>query len=173
MNLGLIPSSEESWPVACQVLNPTTGGILHIHMNVDSTKNTWTHDCTKPNGYGNCSDKNVSHSAENNSDEERKMLHSSPVLSNPNKDRDYSDSLTKQPLEIKLKSEDKFVKKVKLKSEWQMWAIETREKIKELLQTAHGKSWLLNILHIEHVKSYAPHVDHVVLDLECRPVEQY
>uniref|UniRef100_A0A8C6B9L3 TYW2 N-terminal domain-containing protein n=1 Tax=Monodon monoceros TaxID=40151 RepID=A0A8C6B9L3_MONMO len=33
----------------------------------------------------------------------------------------------------------------------------------------YGKPWKTQILHIQPVKSYAPHVDHIVLDLECRP----
>uniref|UniRef100_A0A8B9D696 TYW2 N-terminal domain-containing protein n=1 Tax=Anser cygnoides TaxID=8845 RepID=A0A8B9D696_ANSCY len=33
----------------------------------------------------------------------------------------------------------------------------------------HGQPWRTSILHIEAVKSYAPHVHHIVLDLECRP----
>lgn len=37
MNLGLLPSSEECWPVACASLKTATGGWLHIHGNV-STK---------------------------------------------------------------------------------------------------------------------------------------
>uniref|UniRef100_A0A671F770 TYW2 N-terminal domain-containing protein n=1 Tax=Rhinolophus ferrumequinum TaxID=59479 RepID=A0A671F770_RHIFE len=37
------------------------------------------------------------------------------------------------------------------------------------LQQVHGKAWKTQILHIQPVKSYAPHVDHIVLDLECRP----
>ena len=36
VNLGLIPSSEAGWPVACMALKPCTGGILHIHENVTS-----------------------------------------------------------------------------------------------------------------------------------------
>ncbi|KAL0175926.1 hypothetical protein M9458_028256, partial [Cirrhinus mrigala] len=34
VNLGLIPSSEEGWPVACRLLKRDTGGTLHIHQNV-------------------------------------------------------------------------------------------------------------------------------------------
>ncbi|CAH1239705.1 TRMT12 [Branchiostoma lanceolatum] len=34
VNLGLIPSSRDGWPVACAALRPTTGGILHIHENI-------------------------------------------------------------------------------------------------------------------------------------------
>uniref|UniRef100_A0A673GJA8 TYW2 N-terminal domain-containing protein n=1 Tax=Sinocyclocheilus rhinocerous TaxID=307959 RepID=A0A673GJA8_9TELE len=29
--------------------------------------------------------------------------------------------------------------------------------------------WKTNIKHIEHVKTYIPHISHVVLDLECKP----
>ncbi|RMB97829.1 hypothetical protein DUI87_25686 [Hirundo rustica rustica] len=36
VNLGLIPSSEEGWPVACRVLKKHTGGVLHIHHNVET-----------------------------------------------------------------------------------------------------------------------------------------
>ena len=35
VNLGLIPSSEPSWRTACCALKKETGGVLHIHANVD------------------------------------------------------------------------------------------------------------------------------------------
>lgn len=35
VNLGLIPSSEPSWPTACRALRVNSGGMLHIHGNVD------------------------------------------------------------------------------------------------------------------------------------------
>lgn len=35
VNLGLIPSSEPSWEVACAALKKTVGGTLHVHGNVD------------------------------------------------------------------------------------------------------------------------------------------
>ncbi len=36
---------------------------------------------------------------------------------------------------------------------------------------SHGNEprWSVSVEHIEHVKSYAPHVYHVVIDIECRP----
>ena len=40
INLGLIPSSEESWPTAVNALKIETGGFLHIHGNVDIKKTT-------------------------------------------------------------------------------------------------------------------------------------
>ncbi|MGE9575425.1 hypothetical protein ACQP3C_30790, partial [Escherichia coli] len=36
VNLGLLPSSEAGWPVACRVLRKDAGGILHIHQHVES-----------------------------------------------------------------------------------------------------------------------------------------
>ncbi|OQV12634.1 putative tRNA wybutosine-synthesizing protein 2-like protein [Hypsibius exemplaris] len=36
--LGLIPSSEISWATACRCLKPDTGGVLHVHANVDVPK---------------------------------------------------------------------------------------------------------------------------------------
>ncbi|CAH1786073.1 unnamed protein product, partial [Owenia fusiformis] len=36
VNLGLIPSSEQGWEIACAALKPHSGGILHVHNNVTS-----------------------------------------------------------------------------------------------------------------------------------------
>ncbi len=38
--MGLIPSSEPGWPVACAALKPLTGGMLHIHQNVSDMSDT-------------------------------------------------------------------------------------------------------------------------------------
>lgn len=45
-NLGLIPSSEASWPVACRALR-RVGGRLHLHGIANQTKEThqqWSED---------------------------------------------------------------------------------------------------------------------------------
>ncbi|XP_043983826.1 tRNA wybutosine-synthesizing protein 2 homolog [Gambusia affinis] len=113
VNLGLIPSSEEGWPVACRLLKKTTGGILHIHQNVTSPL---------PNAAaaGDAAPQNVS-----------------------------------------AKNADREV--------WRAWAGDTANRITSLFMDLTGASWEINIQHIQHVKSYAPHVHHVVLDLDCRP----
>lgn len=41
--------------------------------------------------------------------------------------------------------------------------------IKDIFFSLYSQDWTVSVLHIERVKSYAPHVYHVVLDLECRP----
>ncbi|XP_041845952.1 tRNA wybutosine-synthesizing protein 2 homolog [Melanotaenia boesemani] len=111
VNLGLIPSSEDGWPVACRLLKRSTGGILHIHQNVTS-----------------------------------------PIQSTAANDPNQRLSGKKADREA-----------------WQAWANETANHIVSLLRDLTGALWVTNIQHIEHVKSYAPHVHHVVLDLECRP----
>jgi tRNA wybutosine-synthesizing protein 2 len=69
-----------------------------------------------------------------------------------------------------------------LKSEWIDWALYAQEEIKRLLNLRDEKytqinnmifhnqnRWLVTIEHIEYVKSYGPRVDHLVIDLKCKP----
>ncbi|XP_018426951.1 PREDICTED: tRNA wybutosine-synthesizing protein 2 homolog [Nanorana parkeri] len=53
---------------------------------------------------------------------------------------------------------------------WRKWAESAEIKIKAMLAEVHGTPWQTQILQVKKVKSYAPHVDHVVLDLDCRPL---
>ncbi|XP_054647270.1 tRNA wybutosine-synthesizing protein 2 homolog [Dunckerocampus dactyliophorus] len=111
VNLGLIPSSEDGWPVACRLLKKTTGGILHIHQNVKSPSAGQITDDTGHGAHGKRADREV----------------------------------------------------------WRAWAADAANCIGSLLKELTCTEWRTTIQHIEHVKSYAPHVHHVVLDLECRP----
>lgn len=88
--LGLLPSSEEGWPLAAIALNPTTGGILHVHENV-----------------------------------------------NDDKIEQFSEYLLKS-LEMAFRKE--------------------------------GKYFNFKIIKTEKVKSYAPHVLHIVFDVLCLPI---
>ncbi|XP_037636344.1 tRNA wybutosine-synthesizing protein 2 homolog [Sebastes umbrosus] len=115
VNLGLIPSSEDGWPVACRLLKRTTGGILHIHQNVTSAL---------PNTAA-------------------------------------APAINEATQRVSGKKADR--------EAWQAWADDTAHRIASLLKDITGAAWTTNIQHIEHVKSYAPHVHHVVLDLDCRP----
>ncbi|XP_067103450.1 tRNA wybutosine-synthesizing protein 2 homolog [Osmerus mordax] len=116
VNLGLIPSSQDSWPVACRLLKRKTGGVLHIHHNV-----------TSPPHKTGC-------------------------------ESSFIATVERAP-----KTRDKKV--------WQAWADETAIQISTLLQDITVEPWRTSVQHIEHVKSYAPHVHHIVLDLECRPLQ--
>ncbi|XP_074690873.1 tRNA wybutosine-synthesizing protein 2 homolog isoform X4 [Strix aluco] len=125
VNLGLIPSSEEGWPVACRVLKKDTGGVLHIHHNVESL----------------------------------------PAPAPPQLQAERG------PPEAQHPTEDcgKGTPGVRIRPEWQRWAEAVAARIQGLLAELHGQLWHTSILHIQAVKSYAPHVHHLVLDLECRP----
>ncbi|NXU82878.1 TYW2 protein, partial [Xiphorhynchus elegans] len=125
VNLGLIPSSEEGWPVACRVLKKDTGGVLHIHHNVE-TPPAPTPVLLAERG--------------------------SPEVQHPTEDT------------------GKETVGARVRPEWQRWAEATATRIQGLLAELHGRPWCTSILHVEAVKSYAPHVHHLVLDLECRPV---
>lgn len=62
----------------------------------------------------------------------------------------------------------------KVKQEWLDWAKYVAQTILAHLRKSHGKQeWNVQVRHIEHVKSYAPHIDHVVLDVECCPSSDY
>lgn len=54
-------------------------------------------------------------------------------------------------------------------SDWQDWTNYTMLKIGDLLKEVKSNEWDVKFVHLEHVKSYAPHVDHLVLDLHCTP----
>ncbi|NXX17612.1 TYW2 protein, partial [Podargus strigoides] len=135
VNLGLIPSSEEGWPVACRVLKKDTGGVLHIHHNVE------TRPAPAPL-------QTLVLRAERGSPE-----------------GDGSDGEAQHPVE----DSGKEALGARVRPEWQRWAEATAARIGGLLAELHGQPWHTSILHIEAVKSYAPHVHHLVLDLECRP----
>ncbi|NWV73908.1 TYW2 protein, partial [Dasyornis broadbenti] len=135
VNLGLIPSSEEGWPVACRVLKKDTGGVLHIHHNVE----------TPPTPA---------------------PLQTPVLLAEWG-----SPEAAGSGGEMQHPTEDggKETPGARLRPEWQRWAEATATRIRGLLAELHERPWRTSILHIEAVKSYAPHVHHLVLDLECRP----
>ncbi|KFU89308.1 tRNA wybutosine-synthesizing protein 2, partial [Chaetura pelagica] len=132
VNLGLIPSSEEGWPVACRVLKKGTGGVLHIHHNVET------------------------------------LPAQTPVL--PAKQGSPEGANSDGEVQPPAKDSGKEMLGARIRPEWQRWAEATAARIRGLLAELHGQPWCTSILHIEVVKSYAPHVHHLVLDLECRPV---
>ncbi len=52
---------------------------------------------------------------------------------------------------------------------WRTWCLETAQEILHIITGLNHKKWYLTLDHLEHVKSFAPHVDHLVLDLRCVP----
>ncbi|XP_039186413.1 tRNA wybutosine-synthesizing protein 2 homolog [Crotalus tigris] len=146
VNLGLIPTSEGGWPVACQVLRKDVGGVLHLHQNVETFPGKALELSQQPEQ--NQSPKQGPSQAVSRGQENQVALEDHDALPNVGQSSTTS-----------------------AKQEWQRWAEVTATRIQALLQDLDKKRWKTQILHIEHVKSYAPHVDHLVLDLDCRPLE--
>ena len=126
MNVGLIPSSEEGWLAACDALNKTTGGWLHIHGNV--TTNTSERAATQ----------------DTTTDCWQQFERYYHVLSL------------------------KCIQCVSV-TDWISYVVEQVLKFLEKASCALSRAWVVEVRHVEHVKSYAPHISHLVLDLECRP----
>ncbi len=117
MNVGLIPSSEEGWPVACDALKVSTGGWLHIHGNVTTNTELATQDTT--------------------SDRWQQFERYSHLMS---------------------------LKRLRCIS-----VVNWIDYVVEQVSASLCQTWVVRVRHVEHVKSYAPHISHLVLDLECRP----
>lgn len=274
VNLGLIPSSEDGWPVACRVLKPT-GGVLHIHGNVNSRTSAGekllgcpgavagrlsqvsldkggrgeslhqdyspegaTAQGTQPGRAASLSN-SVWQGAETavlgTSGEENVAVcpeHSIPPAV-PGACRDSEDSLPAESGENQRKlgsdcvpisesghpschfsaatepvsagaeacgntetssrpsscgkhssacpqsATDELPQTDSLlwddappcsKTEaWRRWGESVCQSLKRLLEEEHGGCWLATVMHIEPVKSYAPHVHHLVLDVLCTP----
>ncbi|XP_070615962.1 tRNA wybutosine-synthesizing protein 2 homolog [Erythrolamprus reginae] len=145
VNLGLIPTSEEGWPVACRVLRKDVGGVLHIHQNVEAFPGKALKLSQQPE--------------ENQSPEQG----ATQTICCGQEDR-----VTLKDHNVLQNVGQSFL--VSSKPEWQGWAEVTATRIQNLLQDLDRKPWKTQISHLEHVKSYAPHVDHLVLDLDCRPL---
>ncbi|XP_077163991.1 tRNA wybutosine-synthesizing protein 2 homolog isoform X2 [Paroedura picta] len=136
VNLGLLPTSEDGWPVACRVLRKDMGGILHIHQNVVS----FPGKALQP-GQG----------------------HQLPAS------KEQMDKGVLGGKDTVLGAGGRALCPA-AQTAWRKWAEAAETQIRKLLEQLNGKPWRTNILHIELVKSYAPHVHHVVLDLDCRPL---
>ncbi|XP_050408251.2 tRNA wybutosine-synthesizing protein 2 homolog isoform X2 [Patella vulgata] len=164
VNLGLIPSSEHGWLVACVALKQKTGGILHIHSNVTSNK----------------SERNKMNGSKNSSDEiSKEKCDKDTATEVPHKSCSYSNSQTRiNSCDVSVNygtnscNETNQMTKTINYCSWSEWAECVSIKIRQLLINYHQCDWTCSIKHIENVKSYAPHVNHLVLDLECRPDTQ-
>lgn len=177
----MIPSSESSWPAACSTLK-STGGILHIHGNVTD------------NNKQNSADGHMKlvENTECELDKQRRIEHESCHFSNCGFFSDVSDMHTLcftpaghvsdeqnipdtvQPSALLDQFERgdfglKLGMKVRHNLVWLKWAKNVCSQIEQILFQQQNKQWICTVLHVEHVKSYAPHINHLVVDLQCRP----
>ncbi|GFR52770.1 hypothetical protein Agub_g15381, partial [Astrephomene gubernaculifera] len=49
------------------------------------------------------------------------------------------------------------------------WLADTMRELRRLAGQA-GRAWSVRLHHVERVKWYAPHIRHIVMDIECRPL---
>ena len=171
INLGLIPSSEDSWPSACKALKPSTGGWLHIHANVTASElYTKRKAIQEQQGKATTAIADLSQEIETGPSNELRDAQSSSSK-NPNDESPcevFGDGGSSRVLKPK-----NMTKQEKLDC-WSTWAEEAAVKMRMLLKEAHNfgglHDWRCRVGHVEHIKSYAPYVDHIVVDMECKPM---
>jgi len=88
---------------------------------------------------------------------------------------DFNLDLVENMQEVDISDRLFTLKKPSLKrTVWQKWAFYIAGRVHSLLAQENplpsGRQWSVCVQHVEHVKSYAPHVDHLVADIECRPL---
>jgi len=59
----------------------------------------------------------------------------------------------------------------RIREEWRLAAEEARHTMQEILLAEHSMRWNARVVHVERVKSYGPRIDHLVVDIDCRPTE--
>ena len=226
VNLGLIPSSEAGWPVACAALKPGSGGVLHIHGNVTSfnvkPNNSVLGDvktcdsvtsgeaCIGENENCSCSGNQEIAPAANTTmkdvietnvclkstsanielvktcdgakEDKRKNVDGCENYS-PKKHAQQSESNAPIEIEDENSSEHSEIvlctgnhclwkcDKNKLKPAWVEWTEKVANSFHSILLDLHRTEWTCSVLHVEHVKSYAPHINHMVADIQCKPTE--
>ena len=165
VNLGLIPTSSLSWETACQALNQKQGGWLHVHENVDAGANS-----NRDRSRCICNDSlNVGANLNwNGSGCTCNDNHS--VGANPNRNGSRCICCCDEECVVNKTFKGKRLSDRK-RTVWCEFAKAMITKLKSYFSlTSSSSDWLVTLRHIELVKSYAPHVDHVVFDVECRPI---
>ncbi|KAK6642263.1 hypothetical protein RUM44_013986 [Polyplax serrata] len=139
VNLGLIPTSEGYWKIACEALL-NEGGILHIHENVETKQLV--------NFCPSC------------------QLLTSEIDSNELKKNIYIHSqkriLQSGDININWKYNQWFTKGVHI----------LHSLIQILTSVNDSNIWICNIEDVNYVKSYAPHVHHVVFDVRIENLQK-
>lgn len=195
VNVGLIPSSEPGWPTALAALRLDTGGILHVHTNVtsgrsrDERSTLYRHVNDTRQSVSDDDDVVVNdshtsvltqcrHSAVSSSSNQptRGVLHEAHPchLANDDVCKRCIISTTTTTSHVTAAAVDrtstmKFAKTRASKPAWHAWADRACETLRRHLSEMQRCDWSVSVMHIEHVKSYAPHIDHIVVDIECRP----
>lgn len=206
VNLGLIPSSKQSWRSACEALKSESGGWLHVHANVDRLSSNYcsivspgiaesldmlhtresvtlsdvdlssdTREvCSSKNNSSLTTDRNQSSSMgiddlmcqNQNLQLACVMCQSGKPASGSNKLHSNLMFASGYPFNAVCSSCNEIFKGKKY---WLEYAHNCIQRLSMNFKDLYATDWLVRVGHVEFVKSYAPNVDHVVLDVECRP----
>ncbi|KAF8794077.1 tRNA wybutosine-synthesizing protein 2 like protein [Argiope bruennichi] len=58
-----------------------------------------------------------------------------------------------------------------VKPEWTVWSDYVCERMKNIFKLLYSSDWMVTVMNITRIKSYAPHIDHLVVDICCKPSE--
>ena len=159
VNLGLIPSSEPGWIVACRALKSDGGGLLLVHGNINSKSNVEDYRT----GY------NTNHSrmvvSEYSSTE---ALDIDDVVLSPSEYHSTGETVDQKILDMYVCKS--YIEWPSVSPPGQEYACYVAQKIDIILHVVRGDRWTCQVVHVEHVKCFAPHVDHLVVDIQCSPV---
>ena len=148
VNLGLIPTSTSSWKAACEALNTTSGGWLHIHENIECIART--EGTIKEVNFDSERDESTGRASILDEKETKcYCLHEDNCIINRTCRKNLNN----------LK-----------KGIWCSFVNETLVALTKYFEDFSHKQWVINVRHIEYLKSYAPHIDNLVFDIECRPL---
>ena len=148
VNLGLIPTSTSSWKAACEALNTTSGGWLHIHENIECTART--EGSIKKVNFDSVRNESTGRASVLDEKETKcYCLHEDNCIIN----RTYKKNLNNLKKGI-----------------WCSFVNETLVTLTKYFEDFSHKQWVINVRHIEYLKSYAPRIDNLVFDIECRPL---
>ena len=141
VNLGLIPSSEGGWAAACAALRRDRGGWLHVHGNV-----SWKH--------GN----QIAGTERNPWEVGEKREVGKGEVERREKEKEEGAAVSSE------------LRRKKAKTHWAEYVVaRVGHLLKEGNPLGEGWQWDVRVGRVVTVKSYAPFVDHVVVDVECRP----
>ncbi|GFS41009.1 tRNA wybutosine-synthesizing protein 2 homolog [Trichonephila inaurata madagascariensis] len=57
------------------------------------------------------------------------------------------------------------------KVEWTVWTNNVCFRLRNIFHELYSTDWTVSVLNVTKIKSYAPHIDHLVADIQCKPPE--
>ncbi|GFR14673.1 tRNA wybutosine-synthesizing protein 2 homolog [Trichonephila clavata] len=57
------------------------------------------------------------------------------------------------------------------KVEWTIWTNNVCLRLRNIFHELYSTDWTVSVLNVTKIKSYAPHIDHLVADIQCKPLE--